>query len=85
MNGPRDDYTKWSKSDRKEISDDIAYIWDLKKWYKWFYLQSTVRLTDIQDKLMVTKGEGGINWEFGIILVDINYYTRNGLPLWFRQ
>jgi len=32
-------------------------IW--KKWYKWIYLQSTNRPTDIENKFMVTKGEGG--------------------------
>ena len=32
MNGPRDDRTKWSKSDReRQISYDIAYLWNLKK------------------------------------------------------
>ena len=30
-----------------------------KKWYEWTYLQSTNRLTDIENKLMVTKGERG--------------------------
>ena len=35
MDGPRDDHTKWSKSDReRQISYDIAYMWNLKKWYK---------------------------------------------------
>ena len=28
-----------------------------KIWYKWTYLQNRNRLTDIEDKLMVTKGE----------------------------
>ena len=39
-----------------------------KKKYKWTYLQNKSRLTDIENKLIVTKGErkGGINWEFGI-------------------
>ena len=32
MNGPRDDHTEWSKSDReRQISYDIAYLWNLKK------------------------------------------------------
>ena len=32
MNGPGDYHTKWSKSDReRQISYDIAYIWNLKK------------------------------------------------------
>ena len=35
-----------------------------KKWYKWIYIQNRNRLTDIENKLMVNKGErleGGIN------------------------
>ena len=35
-----------------------------KKWYKWIYIQNKNRLIDIENKLMVTKGErleGGIN------------------------
>ena len=34
-----------------------------KIWYKWTYLQNRNRLRDIENKLMVTKGErgGGIN------------------------
>ena len=31
---------------------------DLKKWYKWTYLQNRNRLTDIENKLMVTKRDG---------------------------
>ena len=31
MNEPGDNHTKWSKSDRKrQISCDIAYMWNLK-------------------------------------------------------
>ena len=30
---------------------------NFKKWYKWTYLQNRNRLTDIENKLMVTKGE----------------------------
>ena len=50
MNGPRNDHTKWSKSDRgRQISYDIyTYMWNLKKWYKWTYLQTRDRLTDIE-------------------------------------
>ena len=32
MDGPRDDHTKWSKSDREtQISYDVTYKWNLKK------------------------------------------------------
>ena len=36
MDGPTDYHTEWSKSDReRQISYFIAYIWNLKKCYKW--------------------------------------------------
>ena len=35
-----------------------SYV-ESKKWYKWTYLQNRNRLTDIENKLMVTKGESG--------------------------
>ena len=64
IDGPRDCHTEWSKSAReRQISYDITYMWNLKKWYKWTYLQKRNRSTDIENKLMVTKGEvgGGIS------------------------
>ena len=46
MDGPRDYYTEWSKSDKEgQISYDIIYMWNLKKWYKWSYLQNRNRVT----------------------------------------
>ena len=58
MDGPRDYHTKWSKSDREgQISYDITYVRNLKKRYKWTYLQNRNRLIDIENNLMVTKGE----------------------------
>ena len=38
---------------------DITYMYNLKKWHKWTYLQDRNRLTDIKNKLMVTKGNRG--------------------------
>ena len=59
MNGPRNYHIKWSKSAReRQKSYDITYMWNLKKWHKWTYLQNRNRLTDIENKLMVTKGKG---------------------------
>ena len=42
---------------------DITYMWNLKKWYKWTYLQNRNRLRETENKLMATKEErgGGIN------------------------
>ena len=59
MDGPRDYHIKWSKSEReRQISYDIACMWNLKKWYKWTYLQNWNILTDMENNFMVTKGEG---------------------------
>ena len=51
------------------MSYDTAYMWSLKIWYKWTYLQNRNRVTDVENKLMVAKGErkgGDIKWEIGI-------------------
>ena len=58
MNGPRDYHTKWSMSNReRQISYDVAYMWNLKKWYNWTYLQNRNRVTDVENNLMVTGGK----------------------------
>ena len=62
MDGPRGCHTAWSKPDRgRQVSYDIAYMWTLKNKNKnkWTYLQNRNRFTDIENKLMVTKGESG--------------------------
>ena len=41
----------------KEILYDITCVWSLKVGYNWAYLQNRKRLTDIENELMVTKGE----------------------------
>ena len=40
---------------QRQVSYDITYKWNLKKSYKWTCLQN--RLTDVENKCMVTKGE----------------------------
>ena len=56
MDGPGDCHTEWSKSDtERQISYDIAYMWNLKKGYKWTYLQNKNRVTDVENKLMVIR------------------------------
>ena len=62
MDGPGDYHTKWSKSDKeRQVSYNITYLWNLKKKkkkrYKKTYLQKRNRLTDTENKLMVTKEE----------------------------
>ena len=63
MNGPGDSHIKWSKSDREtQISYDSTYVESKKKWYKWTYLQNRSRLTDIENKLRITKGDSWGGW-----------------------
>ena len=60
MDRPRDYHINWSKSEReRQIPYDITYVWNLKYDTKWTYLQNRNRLTDIENKLMVTKWEAG--------------------------
>ena len=50
---------------------------NFKKWYKWIYLQNRNRLTDIENKLMITNGKTwagrGIDQEFGIKIHTLPY------------
>ena len=58
MDGPRDYHIKWNKTDwERKILYNITYMLNLKKWHKWTYLQNRNRLTDIENKPMVTKGD----------------------------
>ena len=57
MDGPRDYHTTWSKSEwERKISNDITYIWNLKKKHtKELTYKIEIDSKDIEDKLMVTK------------------------------
>ena len=62
MNGHRRYYAKWSKSGReRQISHGMAYMWNLKEKKKKErdineYIQNRNRPTDVENKLMFTKG-----------------------------
>ena len=59
MDGAREYHTKWSQSDReRQISHDITYMGNLKN-NKNESIYETETDSDIENKLMVTKGEGG--------------------------
>ena len=65
---PRDYPTKWSKSDRqRQIPYDVTYIMESKKMIQ-MNLQNRNKLTDIENKLRVTRRE---MWE-----------ERNKLEVW---
>ena len=66
MDGPRDCHTEWNKSDReRQIAYDIAYMWNLKKGYKWTYPQNRNRVTVVENKLMLTRGKRGVRDKMG--------------------
>ena len=48
-----------SEVSQSQITDYITDMWNFLKRYKWTYIQNRNRATDIEYKLMVTKGEGG--------------------------
>ena len=58
MDEPRYYCTKWNKSDRERLIWYHIHV-ESKMRHKWTYLQNRNRLTDIENKLMVTKGERG--------------------------
>ena len=66
MDGPRDYHTNWSKPD-KDKYHMILLIYELKKKkYKWTHLQNRKRLTNVENKFMVTKGERGGKDKLGV-------------------
>ena len=76
VDGPRECHTEWSKSEgKKQISYNNAYMWNLEKWYRWSYLQSRNRDTDIENKCMDTKGErGGVGGTGKLGLTHTHYW-----------
>ena len=46
-----------SQTEKDKYRMVITYMWNLKKWYKWTYLQNRNRVTDVENKLIVAKGE----------------------------
>ena len=54
-----------------------SYIWNLKKSYKLTYLQNRNKLTDFENKIMVTKGKrwgvGEMDLGFGISICTLLY------------
>ena len=54
--GTKDYHTKSDKEG--PTSYGITYMWNLRKWYKWSYLQNTNRLTDLENELWSVGAEG---------------------------
>ena len=77
MDGPGDYHTKWSKSDReRQISYDIAYMWNLKKMIKMNLYTKQKQTHRLREWTYGTKGErwrGGLACEFGIDMYTLLY------------
>ena len=72
VDGPRDYHTKWRKTEKDKIPYDITYVWNLKQ-HKWTYLRGRNQLTDIENRLVVAKGDReGRNGS--LVLADAHYY-----------
>ena len=57
-----------------------SHMWNIEEWYRWTYLQSRGRVTDIENMLMVTKEDTGV-WErwvrsLGSVHTHCCMYTR---------
>ena len=69
-------HTKRSKSER-QIPHDITYIWNLI--YAQMNLSTEKKLMDLENRLVVAKGEGeGVGWTGNLGLTDANYCLWNG-------
>ena len=61
MGGPREYYAKWSKPDREgQVSWYRLHVESNRKKKTQMNLLPKQRLTDTENKLMVTKGESGV-------------------------
>ena len=60
-----------------KISYINVYMWNLDKWNRWCYLQSSNRDTDTENKCMETKGERGVRWIGRLGLTYIHCYVWN--------
>ena len=76
---PRDDHTKWSKSEReRQTPNGITYKWNLRyDTNKLIYKTETHSQT--QNRLVVANGGGvgGKDWEFGISRCKLLYEKQH--------
>ena len=88
MDEPRVYHTKWSKSARERQIYYIAYMWNIKKWYKSTHKKH--KLADIESKLIAIKGERGdqgdilgvCDYQIQTTIYKIN--NKGNLGVWFK-
>ena len=91
MNGPRDDQTKWSKSDKDKY--DIAYTLKSKKkkMIQMNLFTNRNRFTDFKNKFTVTKGGTGQDggklgvWDSHIHITVYKVDDRQGLTVLHKE
>ena len=72
------------QTDKEKYRMILVFFFRIKR-YVWTYLQNRNRLTDLKNKLMVTRGygwRGRVDWEFGIDMYTLLYsklITNKGL------
>ena len=75
VDGLRNCHTEWSNSERENQTLYInAYMKNLEKWHKWTYLQSSSRVTDVENEFRIPSGRG-VGWFGRLWLTYINNYV----------
>ena len=71
MDGPRNCPTEWGKSYReRHISYDIIYMWNLKKKLYNEPIYKTNRITNVENKLLITKAENKLgDWDWHMYIL----------------
>ena len=83
VDGPGDCHTEWSKSEReKQTSYNIAYMWNLEKWYRWTHWQSRNKSHRCREQIYSYQGgKGGWDkmgdWDWHIYTIDTMYKIDN--------
>ena len=74
-----DSHTKWSKSLRERQTPYYITYLESNIWHKWTYLQERNKLIDLENRLVVAKGEeDGEIWTGSSGCVDANFFIWNG-------
>ena len=64
-------YTKMDMTSLNNASHFVAFLKYAK--CKWTHVWNRNRLTDIENRLVVARGEGGMNWDLGISRCKLQY------------
>ena len=70
MDGPRDYHIAWSQKEKNQYHI-LTQMWNLEKWYRWTYVHSRNRDTDIENKHMDTEGGRGVEWTETVIDIHV--------------